>query len=264
MSAVDVNAIHRRDRRVVLAGLAGVTALAWAYLMYVAWRMAAMPMPMPGMSMIMPQWQPWGAVEFVLMLSMWAVMMVAMMMPSATPMVLAFTSIHRRHVKEKDAVAPTASFVAGYAIVWSAFSLAATLAQWGLHQAALLSPMMVATSPVVGGLILIAAGAFQWSALKRVCLSKCRTPLAFLLTEWREGRRGALVMGLRHGAFCAGCCWALMALLFVGGVMNLLWVAVIAALVLAEKVAPQGLRVARIAGAGLMACGSWMLLGGNL
>jgi len=262
MSGVDVSAIHRRDRRVVLAGLAGVTALSWAYLMYEASRMTTMPMP--GMSMAMPQWQPWGAVDFLLMLLMWAVMMVAMMVPSATPMVLAFTSVHRRQVGEADAVAPTALFLGGYAIVWSVFSLAATLAQWGLHQAALISPMMVSTSPVLGGSILIAAGAFQWSGLKRVCLSNCRTPLAFLLTEWRAGPRGALVMGLRHGAFCTGCCWALMALLFVGGVMNLLWVTVIAAFVLAEKIAPQGLRVARVAGLGLMACGSWLLLGGNL
>lgn len=261
MSTVDVNAIRRRDRRIVLAGLAGVTALCWAYLVYLALRMAAMP-PMPGMAM--PQWQPWGVVDLLLMLLMWVVMMVAMMVPSATPMILTFTSLHRRRAAEGDAVAPTVVFLAGYAIVWSAFSLAATLAQWGLHEAALLSPMMVSTSPIVGGLLLIAAGAYQWSALKRVCLSKCRMPLAFLLSEWREGAPGALVMGMRHGAFCTGCCWALMALLFVGGVMNLLWVAVIAAFVLVEKLAPQGLRVARIAGLGLIAWGGWLLLDGIL
>jgi predicted metal-binding membrane protein len=123
-----------------------------------------------------------------------------------------------------------------------------------------LSPMMVSTSPILGGLLLISAGAFQWSALKHACLSKCRTPLSFLLTEWRDGHRGALVMGLRHGIFCTGCCWALMALLFVGGVMNLLWVSAIATFVLVEKIAPQGLRIERVAGLGLMAWGIWMLV----
>lgn len=264
MSAIDVNAIYRRDRRIVLAGLAGITALSWAYLIYLAWRMAAMPMQMQMPGMAMPQWQPWGAVDFVLMFLMWAVMMVAMMVPSASPMILTFTTVQRDRLANGDAVVPTAVFLAGYAIVWSTFSLAATLAQWWLHQAALLSPMMVSTSPMLGGLLLVAAGAFQWSRLKHACLSKCSSPLGFLLTEWRDGHRGALVMGLRHGAFCAGCCWALMALLFVGGVMNLLWVAAIAAFVLIEKIAPQEIPVAHLAGLGLMAWGGWLLLGGIL
>ncbi len=263
MSAINVDAIYRRDRRVVLVGLGGITALSWAYIVYLALRMAAMPAAMPGanMGMAMPQWQPWSAIEFALMLLMWAVMMVAMMVPSASPMILTFTSIQRRRQAQGDAFVPTAVFLTGYALVWAAFSLAATLAQWGLHQAALLSPMMVNTSPLLGGALLVAAGAFQWSGLKNVCLAKCRTPLGFLLTEWRDGRRGALVMGLRHGAFCTGCCWALMALLFVGGVMNLLWVAAIAGFVLLEKVAPERWHVERIAGAGLLAWGGWLLLG---
>ncbi len=258
MSATDVNAVHRRDRVVVVSGLAGVTALSWTYTIYVALPMSAMPMSDMGM----PQWRPWGAVDFFLMFLMWAVMMVAMMVPSASPMIVTFASVHRRRLGKQDALVPTAAFVAGYALVWGAFGLAATLAQWGLHQAALLSPMMVTTSPLLGGLLLVTAGAYQWSGLKHACLSKCRTPLGFLLTEWREGNGGALVMGLRHGGFCTGCCWALMALLFVGGVMNLLWVATIAAFVLAEKIAPRGLRVARVAGLGLIAWGGWLLLDG--
>jgi len=257
MSDMDLKSIYRRDRRVVLAGLAGITALAWIYLMYMAQGMDAMSMPMSGMSM--PQWQPWSAIEFALMLLMWVVMMVAMMVPSASPMILTFTAVHRRQSKG-DAIVPTAAFVAGYLIVWSVFSLAATLAQWGLHQTALLSPMMIGTSPVFGGVLLIAAGAFQWSGLKQACLSKCRTPLGFLLNEWRDGSTGAMVMGLRHGLYCTGCCWALMALLFVGGVMNMLWVAAIAVFVLIEKIAPHGWHVARIAGLGLIAWGGWMLL----
>ncbi|MBK5205923.1 MAG: DUF2182 domain-containing protein [Polaromonas sp.] len=257
MSDIDLNTIYRRDRRVVLAGLAGVTALSWVYLMYMAQGMNAMPMSMTDMSI--PQWQPWSAVEFALILLMWVVMMVAMMVPSASPMILTFTAINRRQAKG-DAIVPTAAFVTGYLVVWSAFSLVATLAQWGLHQAALLSPMMIGTSPLLGGILLIAAGAFQWSGLKQACLSKCRTPLGFLLNEWRDGSTGAMVMGLRHGLYCTGCCWALMALLFVGGVMNMLWVAAIAVFVLVEKIAPQELHVARIAGLGLIAWGGWMLL----
>ncbi len=261
MPAIDLHAIHRRDRRVVAAGLVGVTALAWAYIVVLALPVASMPAAGMAMAMPMPQWQPWGAVDFALMLLMWAVMMVAMMVPSASPMILTFTTVQRSRLAKGDAVVPTAVFLAGYAIVWSAFSLAAALAQWGLHQGALLSPMMVSTSPVLGGFLLIAAGAFQWSGLKHACLSKCRSPLSFLLTEWREGTRGALVMGLRHGVFCTGCCWALMLLLFVGGVMNLLWVAAIAVFVLAEKIAPPGWHVARVAGIGLIAWGGWLLSG---
>lgn len=260
MYATDLKAIHRRDRRIVLAGLAGITALSWAYLIYLALRMSATPMQMSMPGMVMPQWQPWGKVDFALMLLMWVVMMVGMMVPSASPMILTFTSVNRDRHAKGEVVVPTAVFLAGYAVVWGTFSLAATLTQWGLHQAALLSPMMVSTSPILGGLLLIAAGSFQWSALKHACLSKCRTPLSFLLTEWRDGPRGALVMGLRHGVFCTGCCWALMALLFVGGVMNLLWVATIAIFVLVEKIAPRGLRIERVVGLGLIAWGAWMLL----
>lgn len=261
MTAINVEAVHRRDRRFVLAGIGAITALSWAYIIYLAWRMVAMPMPAAGMGMAMPQWQPWSAIDFVLMLLMWAVMMLAMMVPSASPMILTFTSVQRRRKAQGNAFVPTAVFLTGYALVWATFSLGATLAQWGLHQAALLSPMMVSTSPLLGGTLLVAAGAYQWSGLKNVCLAKCRTPLGFLLTEWRDGARGALVMGLRHGAFCTLCCWALMALLFVGGVMNLLWVAAIAGFVLIEKIAPERWHVERIAGVGLLAWGGWLLAG---
>jgi len=135
----------------------------------------------------------------------------------------------------------------------------ATLAQWGLHSAALLSPMMVSTSPFLGGMLLLAAGLFQWTPLKYACLTHCRSPLSFLMTDWREGHRGALIMGLRHGSYCTGCCWFLMALLFVAGVMNVLWVATITAFVLIEKVAPRGDVVGRVAGVVLVIAGLMML-----
>lgn len=258
MSSIDVNAIHRRDQRVVLVGLASITILSWAYIIYLAVPMATMH------EVVMPQSQAWGVVDLVLTLLMWTVMMVAMMLPSASPMILTYTTVHRRRLARGDTVVPTAVFLAGYVMVWGALSLAATLAQWGLHQTALLSPMMVSTSPLLGGLLLIVAGTYQWSRLKYDCLSKCRAPIGFLLAEWREGTRGTLVMGMRHGMFCTGCCWALMALLFVGGVMNLLWVATIAGFVLVEKIAPQKMQVGRVAGLGLMAWGGWLLLDGIL
>ena len=190
---------------------------------------------------------------------MWAVMMVAMMTPAAGPMVLMFEAIHRRRAAAGRPAVPTAIFVLGYLVVWTVYSVIAALAQGALHAAALLSPAMVATSPLLAGGLLIAAGVFQWTPLKRACLAACRSPLSFLMTGWREGRGGAFVMGLRHGLYCLGCCWALMALLFVAGVMNLLWVAAIAVTVLVEKVVPRGDLVGRLAGVALVAAGVLLL-----
>jgi predicted metal-binding membrane protein len=154
---------------------------------------------------------------------------------------------------------PTAIFLSGYLLVWTGFSGLATLTQWGFHSAALLSPMMVSTSPLLGGIILLVAGLLQWTPLKYACLTHCRSPLSFLMTDWREGYRGALIMGLRHGSYCTGCCWFLMALLFVAGVMNLLWVATITAFVLIEKIAPRGEVVGRLGGVVLVIAGLMML-----
>jgi predicted metal-binding membrane protein len=254
MSATPIEAILRRDRLAVLSGLTVITLLAWAYLVYLAWDMQHMDM-----DMAMPQMQSWGAVEYLLMFVMWAVMMAAMMIPSAASMVLMFAGVNRKRCEQDRPYVPTAVFLAGYLTVWTAFSAAATLLQGALHQAALLSPMMVSTSPVLGGGLLLAAGVFQWTPLKRACLDHCRSPLSVIMSEWREGIQGAFVMGLRHGAYCAGCCWFLMALLFVAGVMNLLWVAVIAAFVLIEKAAPQGVWVGRAAGLALIVAGALMI-----
>lgn len=246
--------VLRRERIVVASGLVLISVVAWAYMFHLAWEMAAMDRAMG-----MPQWKPWGMMDFLLMFIMWVVMMMAMMVPSAGPMILMFASVYRKR-KQKDGVfVPTWIFLAGYIAVWSGFSLLAALAQWGLHGSTLLSPMMVATSPLLGGTLLIAAGVFQWTPLKEACLARCRTPLGFLMTEWRDGAWGALVMGLRHGAFCTGCCWALMALLFVGGVMNLLCVAAIALFVLTEKLVPHGDWIARISGVLLFAWGGWWM-----
>jgi len=152
-----------------------------------------------------------------------SVMMVAMMVPPASPMILLFARVNRQRREGENPAIPTALFLAAYLVVWSGFSAVATLAQWGLHSAALLSPMMVSTSPILGGLLLVGAGVFQWTSLKRACLVRCRSPLAFLLTEWRDGPRGAFLMGLRHGVYCLGCCWTLMIVVFALGLGSVLW-----------------------------------------
>lgn len=197
----------------------------------------------------------WGPTGVLLLFVMWTVMMVAMMVPSAAPMVLAFLTVNQRRQSAGRQYVPVGIFLAGYLAIWTAYSAVATLAQWGLHKAALLSPAMVATSPFLNGGILIAAGVFQWTPLKHRCLKGCRSPLSFLMSEWREGKAGAFMMGLRHGSYCVGCCWILMALLFVAGVMNLLWVAVIALFVLAEKSLPRGELFGRATGVAFVAAG---------
>ena len=256
-----VERLLRRDRTVAAIALLVLTALAWASLLHMRSGMASSAgadMSMPGIGM--PGMQAWSALELVMLFSMWATMMVAMMLPSAAPVILLVASVNRRRREQASPAAPTAMFVAGYVVVWTAFSAAAALTQWGLHRAALLSPAMASTSPVVGGLLLLTAGVYQWLPLKSACLSHCRSPLGFLSSEWREGRVGALVMGMRHGFFCLGCCWALMTLLFVAGVMNLLWVAAIAGLVLVEKIARSGPWIGKVAGLVLAGWGVWMAM----
>lgn len=256
MPTTALEAVLKRDRLVVLGGLLGISALAWAYIVYLAWDMRHMRM---ATDMAMPRMQMLGVVDLLLLFVMWAVMMVAMMVPTAATMILMFATINRRRREQQQPYVPTTVFLAGYLLVWTGFSALATLAQWGLHNAALLSPMMVSTSPVLGGLLLVAAGVFQWTPLKYTCLTHCRSPLSFLMTDWRDGTRGALRMGVKHGSYCTGCCWCLMALLFVTGVMNLLWVAFIMLFVLVEKLAPRGNLVGRVAGGVLVAAGLIML-----
>ena len=255
MSAASAQAARNRDRACVVAGLAGITAITWLYLIHLAREMGS------PMEMGMPPMRAWGAVDVFLMFVMWVVMMAAMMVPSAAPMVLTFSGIARRHNERTHPFPATGAFLAGYLAAWTGFSAAAIVVQWGLHRAALLSPMMVSNNQVLGGTLLIAAGAFQFTPIKHACLSHCRSPIGFFLTEWREGTLGAFHMGFRHGAYCVGCCWLLMALLFVAGVMNLLWVAAIAGYVLVEKVVPGGHLIGRTLGACVIAGGIWMVAG---
>jgi predicted metal-binding membrane protein len=235
--------------------LAAIVILSWLYLIHTK---TAMPdMDMPGMVML--DLQKWGPTTVLLLFVMWTVMMVAMMVPSAAPMILTFVTVNQRRQATNRPFVPVAIFLLGYVAVWTAFSAVATFSEWGLHQAAMLSTTMTATSRALNGGLLIAAGVFQWTPLKRTCLKGCRSPLSFLMSEWRDGTAGAFAMGLRHGAYCVGCCWFLMALLFVAGVMNLLWVALIALFVMAEKISPKGELLAHGAGIALMIAGAALI-----
>jgi predicted metal-binding membrane protein len=247
--------VSGRDRLLVWTCLALISALAWSYLLYLGRQMSesmAYGQMMADMGMVMNE--PWGAADLFFTFVMWAVMMVGMMAPSAAPTMLLFSATARRR-QAGHWSAPVLAFGIGYLLIWTGFSAAAALAQWGLHEATLLSPEMAASSAMLSGLILIAAGVYQLTPFKGACLTQCRSPLGFLVGHWRDGVSGALRMGVRHGALCLGCCWALMCVLFVVGVMNLLWVAALAALVLLEKVGPRGQLVARVAGLAMTAAG---------
>ena len=245
----------KRDRVVVLIAIAVLTALAWIYTAQFAARMDSMDMGTLMTTMAMPNSRTWSPGDFVIMFVMWAVMMVAMMLPTATPMVLLYTRVMQNRESQGRPLVSTSLFVTGYLIAWVGFSFVATIANWGLHSAGLLSSMMGQISPLVGGLVLLLAGVYQWTPLKNACLNHCRSPMIFLTVHWREGRAGTLFMGLHHGLYCLGCCWMLMALLFVLGIMNLPWIAALSVLVLLEKLVPGGRLVSALSGGVLVVWG---------
>jgi predicted metal-binding membrane protein len=249
----------KRERLIIYASLITLVVLAWIYLLSLSASMQAAGM---GMEMSMPISMPWTRLDYELTFSMWAIMMVAMMIPSAAPMILTYNHISQQRGSGRSGLAATWFFILGYLAVWCGFSLAATLAEGILHGSALLTPQLSSNSPLLAGALLIAAGIYQFSPLKTACLSHCRTPLGFLLSSWREGPSGAVWMGIRHGAYCVGCCWLIMALLFVGGVMNLLWIAALAIFVLLEKIAPPWPWLTRLAGILALIGGVWMIAGG--
>jgi predicted metal-binding membrane protein len=251
--------ILKRDRLIVLIALGTITLLAWSYMVHEARAMNLTGIcRCAGMKMAGPDTQSWSTATLLPLFLMWAEMMVAMMIPSAAPMILTFAMVNRKRREQDRPFVPTGIFLLGYLIVWTGFSAIAAVAQWILHGKALLSPVMVSTSSILGGALLIAAGIFQWTPLKNTCLTHCRTPLNFLMTDWREGKLGALRMGLKHGAYCTGCCWVLMALLFIVGVMNIWWIAILTVLVLVEKIAPRELFLGKISGVLFVAWGIWM------
>jgi predicted metal-binding membrane protein len=259
----------RRDGFIVISALVIVIVAAWIWIllgvgtgMDTSMR-TAMQQPMPGgmgsmaMDVLMPAvWTPTYA---ALIFSMWWIMMIAMMLPSAAPMLLLFARVNRREKAGRRPYVPTATFAAGYGGVWGVFSAIAAGLQWALEQLDLLSSMMASTSVWLGSGILIAAGIWQLTPIKNACLRHCRSPLSFLAGSWRPGKSGAFRMGLEHGAYCLGCCWFLMGLLFFGGIMNLYWIAGLALFVLIEKTLPMGQWVARAAGAGLVGWGVVLL-----
>lgn len=252
-----VEALLRQDRAAVLSSLTAISIVAWTYILSLAWGMESSD---AAMGMGLSQMRPWETADFVLTFVMWAVMMVAVMVPSAAPMVLMFAAVNRKRREQRGPFVPTGVFLVSYLVVWSGFSALATVFQWQLHAATLLSPTIAVTSPVLGGVLLMAAGIFQWTPLKNVCLAHCRSPLSHIMTDWREGTGGAFVMGFRHGSYCVGCCWLLMALLFVAGVMNLLWVAAIGAFILVEKVLQGNRWLSQTAGLLFIGWGTWMAL----
>jgi predicted metal-binding membrane protein len=246
---------YPRDTAFAIAGLALVIACAWAYLTPASLDMYGR---MEGAAAWMME-ATWDAGYVLLIFLMWAAMMVAMMLPSALPTILLFHKAIRNDPGVGSPFRRMFAFAAGYILAWSGFSVVATLLQWSLAEAALLSPMMVSASPWLGGALLIVAGVYQWTPFKYACLRHCRSPMAFLMEHWRPGMPRALRLGLRHGLNCVGCCWALMLLLFVGGVMNLLWIGAITAFVLMEKLAPYGAQGGRLSGLALMLAGAWVL-----
>lgn len=237
--------LRTRDRFFITSSLAVVVALAWGYLYVLATNMPAMSKMDVAMSAGI---RPWSLAESFLMFAMWVVMMVGMMVPTAMRAVLIYAGISHRAHAQGTPVAPTYWFVTGYAVVWSGFGLAATLFQAGFDRLGLLSPLMVSSSPLLGAGLLIAAGAYQLTPWKDVCLQHCQSPAMYLATRFRPGVGNAFALGMRHGTYCLGCCWLLMGLLFLGGVMNLLWIAAITGFVLLEKLLPASLRVARLSG----------------
>jgi predicted metal-binding membrane protein len=281
VNGTPLEAALTRDRVVVIAALVVVAVLAWAYVLWLA-GVIALPAPtgpggmaaremnagsMPAMDMgeaVAPRFVAWGLLDFAFTFAMWAVMMVGMMTPSVAPMVLLYAAAGRKARASDRPIAATGWFLAGYLLVWTGFSLAASTLQGLLTALALLTPMMSTKNALFGGVVLIVVGLYQWTPLKNVCLRQCQTPIAFLATHggFHSDPLGALRLGIAHGLYCLGCCWALMVLLFVGGIMNVLWIAGIALLVLLEKIVPTARLVPRISGALIAAAGVWMLITG--
>jgi predicted metal-binding membrane protein len=247
---MQIDAGRWRSRLLAVGGLGPVAALSWLYLVRMNTDMAHMAMlaTMPAMAPGLPE-------QLLAAFAMWSVMMVAMMLPTALPAVTVFGNLARRRSAQTGSASPTAVFAAGYIVAWTGYAAVAAVGQVALARAALLTPMLQSASIALSAAILLTAGVFQFTVFKDACLTKCRTPLAFFLAEWRDGKAGGLVLGLKHGSYCVGCCWALMTVMFVVGTMNLLWMAALTLFVLGEKLAPARWRLGQLAGGALMLWG---------
>jgi predicted metal-binding membrane protein len=252
-----VERIVRHERAVLVATLVAVPLACWSWIVPMARDMyGAMTGPSAWMMT-----DAWDTPHLLLLGAMWIVMMAGMMLPSAAPTLLLYSATARRRSGDRQAAWHVYAMAAGYLVVWAAFSACATLLQRILSALLVLSPMMELTSPLLSGALLIGAGAYQLTPLKRACLASCSAPLVFLTHRWREGGIGAFRLGVEHGLFCVGCCWALMLLLFAGGVMNLAVIGALTAFVLIEKLAPLSARSVRLTGMLLIAVGVWVLAG---
>ncbi|WP_331374743.1 DUF2182 domain-containing protein [Sinorhizobium chiapasense] len=259
-----VESALKRDRIVFLAALSIVIVIAWTYVL------AGAGMNVSGLETIcatpgragIPMMMPavWDMSHAALMFIMWWVMMIAMMLPSAAPAVLLFGAMSRRQKEKGNPFVPTSLFASAYLIAWAGFSIVAVGLQWGLEHSALLSPMLDSASATLDGTLLLLAGIYQLTPLKRACLRQCRSPLQFILTHWRGGTIGAFRMGIEQGASCVACCWFLMGLLFFGGVMNLYWMVGLTTFVLLEKVLPMGSRLGNLVGVALIVWGAAKLV----
>jgi predicted metal-binding membrane protein len=262
MNSAALESVLKRDRGMVVVALFALTALCWAYLLWLARSMSttALMASMPGMNMG-PAIRPWDPADLIFTFLMWTVMMVGMMTPSAAPMILIYARVGRQARAEGRPFAATGWFAGGYLFAWSGFAALASVAQAGLSEAALITPMLAAASNFFAGLLLVAAGVYQFTPLKTSCLTQCQAPLRFLQRQggFKRDAKGSALLGLKHGLYCVGCCWALMTLLFVGGVMNVLWIAALSILVLLEKVVPAGRLIGRAAGLVLITAGSIFL-----
>ena len=250
--------VLKNDRFIVLMALSLICVLSWLYLFYLHSQMY--PMNMDAVFFAMPMTSQWSWTDFVLLFLMWLVMMIAMMTPSVTPLVIIFTIINRKRRQQQNPYSSSGYLLSGYFLVWAAFSLLATFLQWLLQRVSLLNPEMVTTSKVLGGVILIIAGIFQFTPLKNTCLHNCRSPISFIHQHWKDGKTGAVRMGIQNGMYCLGCCWILMLLLFVSGIMNILWIAIISLFVLVEKVLSSVKFISPVAGIALIAYGIIVLL----
>lgn len=261
------------ERLSVVAGLVVVSAVSWTYTVRMARSMSGSGNSTEAISehgahhmtghdaihsAAMPHLASWGLTEAWMTFVMWAVMMAAMMLPTAIPMVLAFANVNRQNGRS-GVLVPVSAFTVGYLGSWGIYCIGATVVQWGLLRAALLSPVTLVSGPVLGGILLMVAGLFQWSPWKDACMEKCRNPFGFLLTHWKPGHLGAFKLGSRYGLYCVGCCWLLMMICFSLGVMNLVWMALLTIFMLVEKITSAGRPISRTAGVVLALWGGWML-----
>ena len=268
-----LESVLQKDKAILIGGLVSIILISWIYILSGAGMgMDILRMTIPNSEQMQSMNENtslididlmasavWNTQYAILMFFMWWIMMIAMMLPSASPTILLYAQVIRKNYNRKKYLVPTIIFTLGYIFSWGVFSLIATYTQWGLESLGLLSSMMSSNNVILGSSLLLVAGIYQLTPIKHSCLRHCRHPMQFLTLHWRNGMRGACQMGLYHGIYCLGCCWFLMALLYVGGVMNLFWICGLAIFVFLEKTIPSGHWLAKITGIFLILWGVWLL-----